>query len=278
MNGYLEAADGAGYREHIVSGSGESHYVGTQMASQTMDGYTMHSDGGLTANVASSSSGFKPNPDVDVWGLLRRKGGEQEETLLRHRLKDGRRDTFLIGRSQTCDVNVFHKNVSSTHCKIYCDYSQARLRVFIEDCSANGTFVNDSLTRLTRGERMELKSGDEIFLVNPRLASMPTPPTSKLKEGATVHQVVADAAFLFVNIRERVVNNREKSLAPTLSQQDAMNTANTRHVEDLYVIGDQIGSGMSGTVHLCIERATGAHYAVKIIDTKKFALSPGTCV
>ena len=28
------------------------------------------------------------------------------------------------------------------------------------------------------------------------------------------------------------------------------------HFEDLYVIGDQLGSGMSGQVHLCMNRTT----------------------
>ena len=83
----------------------------------------------------NSSRPAQPSPyDVDVWGILRRKGGDQEEYKLRHRLKDGRRDTYLLGRSQTCDVSVnISKAISTAHCLIYCDYSQARLRVFIED-------------------------------------------------------------------------------------------------------------------------------------------------
>ena len=232
---------------------------------------------------SSSSRGGQPrhDPDVDVWGLLRQKGGDQEEFKLRHRMKDGRRDTYVIGRSVDCDIMLpGQPGVSNAHCRVYCDYSQARLRVFIEDCSTFGTFVNDSLTKLAKGERMELKSGDELFLVNPRLLQSQSNKNAKASGGnggsngngkASVD--VAASSFLFVNIRERVVANREKSLAPTNSQQ--AHNATTRHVEDMYVIGDQIGSGMCGTVHLCIERATGTHCAVKIIDTKKFALSPG---
>jgi serine/threonine protein kinase len=53
------------------------------------------------------------------------------------------------------------------------------------------------------------------------------------------------------------------------------NRTYVRHVEDVYIVGDQIGSGMCGTVHLCIHRETGEHYAVKIIDTKKFTKTPG---
>jgi len=206
------------------------------------------------------------NPDVDVWGVVRRRGGNQEEFKMLHRLKDGKRDTYVLGRNmESCDITAAHKSVSSTHCRIYCDYTQARLRVFLEDSSVNGTFVNDSLTRLTRGERMELKSGDEIFLINPRLLQ------SKRSDSHADHNAVGSTSFTFVNIRERVAATREKSRAPSSTQQAPC----ARHVEDVYVIGDQIGSGMCGTVHLCIERASGLHCAVKIIDTKKFALSPG---
>ena len=195
---------------------------------------------------------------VDVWGVLRRKGGDQEEFKMTHRLKDGRCDTFTLGRSRNSDIIVDDKRVSSSHCLIYCDYTQARLRVFIEDSSANGTFINDALTRLTRGERIDLKSGDEIFLVSPR------------SNGPEDHATT----FMFVNIRERMVLQRAIGLAPTGSA-GANGATHVRHVEDVYVIGDQIGSGMCGTVHLCIHRETGEHYAVKIIDTKKFSLSPG---
>ena len=47
------------------------------------------------------------------------------------------------------------------------------------------------------------------------------------------------------------------------------------HIEDEYIIGDEIGSGMCGNVHECIHRSSGVHYAVKIIDTRKFTMSPG---
>ena len=214
----------------------------------------------------------RSNPDTDVWGVLRRKGGNQEEIKLRHRIKDGKRDTYVIGRhSGDCDIVVKNnKSVSSIHCRIYCDYTQARLRVFIEDSSTNGTFINDSLTRLS-GERMELKSGDEIFLVNPRnLLGRTTHGSHSAQDGPDA----GEPAFMFVNIRDRIVAYREKSKVPLPNEQMALAPLK-RHVEDEYVIGDQIGSGMCGTVHLCIERATGVHWAVKIIDTKKFALSPG---
>jgi len=118
---------------------------------------------------------------------------------------------------------------------------------------------------------MELKSGDEIFLTNPRFLQSKRNAAHADNFDVASHNDVAGTSFTFVNIRERVAATREKSRAPSTSQQAPC----ARHVEDVYVIGDQIGSGMCGIIHLCIERASGLHCAVKIIDTKKFALSPG---
>ena len=63
------------YEDHSVEGYTMG---GTQMFSQTMDTFTQQA-----AAAGSSSEGRqKPNPDVDVWGLLRRKGADQEEIKL----------------------------------------------------------------------------------------------------------------------------------------------------------------------------------------------------
>jgi pSer/pThr/pTyr-binding forkhead associated (FHA) protein len=227
-------------------------------------------------------------------------GGQIEHKLM-HREKDGKKDTYVLGRSRNIDIVVNNPRVSSKHCLIYCDYTEARLRVFIEDSSVNGTFINDSLMKLSRGERLELKSGDEIFLVNPRNLDMHSPENAAL-------------AFMFINLRDRLVVKREATMAPTVSTNRATAaTANNslaipingingingtndssgsgsslpsavplavppvvrRHVEDFYIIGEQIGSGMCGQVHICRDRFSGEYCAVKIIDTKKFALSPG---
>lgn len=113
--------------------------------------------------------------------------------------------------------------------------------------------------RIQAGERMELKSGDEIYLINPNKKSE--------AEAVTMN------SFLFINMRERN-SSRRPILAPGPTQASRGGTRHC-HIEDNYVIGDEIGSGMCGTVHECIHRATGEHYAVKIIDTRKFAMTPG---
>ena len=119
--------------------------------------------------------------------------------------------------------------------------------------------MNYSLTRLSKGERLELKSGDEIYLLNPRYHN-------KSSDNNTI--------FMFFNIRERLFDKRERK--PLISNHVLPPAGQiTSHIEDFYIIGDQIGNGTCGVVHLCIHRQTSKHYAVKIIDTKKFALNPG---
>ena len=105
----------------------------------------------------------------EIWGLLRRNtGGRREETKLKYRTVRGERDTYSIGRIKTCDIVVDDVRVSKRHCLIFLDYSQPRLRVFLQDSSSNGTFINCSTTRLSFNEKVELKSGDEVFVIDPR--------------------------------------------------------------------------------------------------------------
>lgn len=259
---------------------------------------TQHESEELTQQSSVNNSATKMSRTVskDLWGLLRRLGGDHEEIELCHRIKDLKRDTYTIGRSSKCDITVADTWVSTNHCSIYCDYTQAKLRIFIEDSSANGTFINDALTRLRKGERMELKSGDQIFLLNPRKVET---------EGKKF------ATFTYINLRERLVAVREISFAPSrslsvaqhvqliqsptratgtgaaagtsqASQHSSVSVLSSQnsqryalHIEDKYIIGDQIGSGMSGQVYLCVNKVTHEHYAVKMIDTRKFSLTPG---
>lgn len=47
------------------------------------------------------------------------------------------------------------------------------------------------------------------------------------------------------------------------------------HVKDFYDIREMIGHGTSGEVRRAINRTTGKQVAVKVIETRKFALTPG---
>ncbi|CAM9938226.1 unnamed protein product, partial [Hapterophycus canaliculatus] len=48
-----------------------------------------------------------------------------------------------------------------------------------------------------------------------------------------------------------------------------------RKVEDFYDVREMIGHGTSGEVRRAINRTTGKQVAVKVIETRKFALTPG---
>lgn len=169
--------------------------------------------------------------DDRLWGILRVLRTQTEHKLL-HREKNGLKDHYVIGRSKGCDVVVLDKRVSSHHCSVYCDYSQATLRVFVEDNSSNGTFINGSWTKLNKKLRTELKSGDEIYLINPDL---PAP--------------VPDEAgpFLFINMRDRFAMQK-KILHVSEADKGREINAVGRHIEDEYIIGEQLGSGMCGQV------------------------------
>eukprot|EP01033_Poteriospumella_lacustris_P002831 gene2831-2058_t len=208
----------------------------------------------------------------NAWGILRQHTNEGIlEIMLEYRVKDGRKDTYIIGRSRNSDVPIPDRRVSSTHCAIYCDYTEPRMRVFLEDCSANGTYVNDALTKLSRGHRLELRSGDEVYLVNPRTLDQ-----------FELHY--HPSVFTFINMRDRILATREIACAPTAAKTTAFAVTNVEasgeakvepQIEDFYIIGDKIGSGMSGEVYLCIQRKTGRRCAVKVIDTRKFSMTPG---
>jgi len=102
---------------------------------------------------------------------------------------------------------------------------------------------------------MELRSGYEIFLKNPRFT-----------DPATISQYT----FTFINVRDRF-----------FAQRDVVGSLISRcipgrsHIEEKYFIGEKIGSGMSGQVFLCVNRETKVQCAVKIIDTRKFSITPG---
>ncbi|XP_072042861.1 E3 ubiquitin-protein ligase CHFR-like [Amphiura filiformis] len=70
-------------------------------------------------------------------------------------------DNFSIGRAKVCDLSLCdNKYVSSKHCRLT---RQEDGKTWLEDTSTNGTWVNQ--TKLTKGQRLQVTHGDEIFLV-----------------------------------------------------------------------------------------------------------------
>ena len=195
--------------------------------SEDLGGTQMDCEG----NSPAADSNINVFENEELWGILRVIKTQMEFKLL-HREKDGLRDHYVIGRSRTSDVVIPDKRVSSHHCSVYCDYSQPTLRVFVEDNSSNGTFINGPGTKLSQKQRTELKSGDEIYILNPDL------PIS-----------ASDSAgpFLFINMRDRYAIQKK---ILHVSETDGLRKRKTigRHIEHEYIIGEALGSGMCGQV------------------------------
>jgi serine/threonine-protein kinase Chk2 len=213
---------------------------------------------GLTQEPCGTSVFNNNDDEWNVWGLLKRNGSDDEFKLIHHNNTDGR-DAYSIGRHPHCNIVVDDNRVSSVHCLIYCEYDDDRLQMFVENRSSNGTFVNNSLTRLSKSEKTELKSGYEIYLMNPHFVS---------KDQGGV-------SYTFINMRERMFALKKVEVPNSLHPRSQLSNNTSRHIEHYYVIGDTIGSGMCGQVHMCTNIFTKKQFAVKVIDVKKYARTPG---
>ena len=188
----------------------------------------------------------------------------------------GQINLYVLGRGRSADVQFQNAIVSSAHCMIYCeamDICGRRItEVYIEDCSANGTFVN-GVTKIRRGERRLLNNGDEVYLVKPRVPG---------QSGAR-RDVVEATSFTFINFMQR-----QASAPPAAAEEGARHTAGgAKHnlqssatlseVEAQYDIRQQIGRGTAGVVHVAVQRRSGRRFAIKVIDTRRIRLhqSPG---
>ena len=65
-----------------------------------------------------------------------------------------------IGRAPQCTVRYQDTTISAVHCKIFIDALGAAR---VEDCSSNGTFVNDD--KIGKGRTAALKNRDVISLL-----------------------------------------------------------------------------------------------------------------
>ena len=70
----------------------------------------------------------------------------------------------VFGRSPNAGVHIDDARISTAHCTLWRD--AASHKVWVQNTSMNGTLVNRQL--LEKGATRELKSGDEIQLLNPR--------------------------------------------------------------------------------------------------------------
>jgi len=83
-----------------------------------------------TQQSASGTDECSEENALNIWGTLKYYRNRTVYNLV-HRNIGGVRDSYTIGRDDTNDIVVKDKHVSKVHCRIYCDYEEARIRVFI---------------------------------------------------------------------------------------------------------------------------------------------------
>ncbi|KAI9501901.1 kinase-like domain-containing protein, partial [Coemansia spiralis] len=146
---------------------------------------------------------------------------------------------YYIGRHKSCDIRIQNPHISNRHCLIYrveSEYlgsSQGGSRVYLEDTSTNGTYVNGK--RVGKNASIELCDGDEIQLV-------------RYQESKGM-DYFNDRFYVFQNLE---IHRQE----PCLFKQS-------------YLLADHLGKGAFAQVRVAINRVTGERFAAKIIDRNR---------
>ena len=108
------------------------------------------------------------------WGRLLAIGAREADAYRRVSLLT---PEVTIGRREGCPERLTDNTVSSVHCRITLTHAPAPesdespdedaqpLEVWLEDASANGTYVNAE--KVGKGNRVRLSQNDEIGLIKP---------------------------------------------------------------------------------------------------------------
>jgi serine/threonine protein kinase len=194
---------------------------------------------------------------------------------------EGRYNLITIGRALQCHIKFdLSPRVSNRHCMIYCKMNRADptnpyLEAWIEDTSANGTFLNRN-QRLQKNVPRLLRTGDEISLVNPELTRISNVDISEETVQRNSFIVVLDLPNPQQHARSSAVTRRQEMLD---NIQRGLVRSNTvirllgqhRNIYDYYDICELLGTGAAGHVYRGIKKDTGKEWAVKVIDTRKIA-------
>ena len=186
----------------------------------------------------------------------------------------GRINSYLLGRSVSCQIRFESIRVSNRHCNIFCkqnkvDPAKPYLEAWIEDLSANGTFINKD-TRLKKNVPRLLRNADEIFLINPDFI--------RLANGSVTQEEINKNSFVIMldlpnpNAKVPVRNTLSRAINEAMATRTStvMKMLNqNRLLEDHYELKELLGTGTSGRVYLGINKETGTSWAVKTIDTRK---------
>ncbi|XP_071848871.1 E3 ubiquitin-protein ligase CHFR-like [Apostichopus japonicus] len=71
-------------------------------------------------------------------------------------------NSYTLGRAEGCNYRIPNKLISGQHCCVI--YDEEKGCFAIEDTSTNGMLLNKTV-RTTKGQKLPIKNGDEVFLV-----------------------------------------------------------------------------------------------------------------
>ncbi|KAI8992146.1 kinase-like domain-containing protein [Mycotypha africana] len=105
----------------------------------------------------------------NAWAFLQSLNSQYESMYLEKKDSDtSGRAGYMLGRRSDCDMRFDHDMISKIHCLLYMETGSngqtKGIRIFLEDKSTNGTYVNGDRVY---GRRI-LKNKDEIQLVLPK--------------------------------------------------------------------------------------------------------------
>ena len=167
----------------------------------------------------------------------------------------------VFGRSPNAGVHIDDARISTAHCTLWRD--AASHKVWVQNTSMNGTLVNRQL--LEKGATRELKSGDEIQLLNPR-----TPGA-----GAEAAPPKPPYVFLFQDLRppprepEPLQGALQDTSFVAAAHGGPSSAAAAVQPHQEYVIEGELGRGTFAVVKKVRHARTGARYAMKVMEKKK---------
>ena len=136
------------------------------------------------------------------WGRLLAIGSKETEP---YRKIDLTTPEALVGRKDGCLEKISDNTISSVHCRITIiqlsddalddDDARSNLEVWLEDSSANGTFVNAQ--KVGKGNRVRLSQNDEIGLIKPCVSGAERPPWAFIFQDFGADLSAAEVAAVF---------------------------------------------------------------------------------
>lgn len=214
------------------------------------------------------------NTDGKPWAKLISKSSKNAsifELMPKEADLEGRYNLVTLGRSGSCEIKLpTSVRISNRHCTIYCKLNLSIpgspfLEAFIEDESANGTFLK--YTKLKKHQPQQLRNGDEIYLVNPNISSSNDEEINNYGFYVVLelpNQKLCSSnnrSLRSQNLLEKVLLQRTTTVIRILKEE--------RVITDFYSFCNEIGNGGYGSVYDAIKKDTGTHYAVKVIDIKR---------